>query len=309
MSSSTDISSHSLTDAYQHCKAMADSHYENFPVASILVPAAIRPAILAIYAFSRTADDFADEGERNQQQRIALLDDYSEKLNAIENNQPVNEPVFIALTDSIQRHQLPISLFHDLLDAFKQDVTKTRYQDATELLDYCRRSANPIGRLLLHLSNQDSTQNLKDSDAICTALQLINFLQDISQDYDENNRVYIPLNDLKHAGIDISHIHNQTCDQAMKQVFRTQLYRAHSLLVQGAPLAWRLPGRLGLEIRLTVFGGMRILMKLAKNEHSLFGRPRLSLYDKLWILAKTLTAGSCTQTLTFPPDLATGHDT
>mgnify|MGYP000917401055 FL=1 len=180
---------------------MPVDHYENFPVASVLLPKRLRRPIEAIYRFARSADDIADEGDALPAERLAGLAAYNIQLDAIERGEPVAGPVFAPLAAAIADWRLPIQLFRDLLDAFSQDVTKERYADYTELLDYCRRSANPVGRLLLHLVDRASPENLIRSDAICSALQLANFWQDIAVDW-KKNRVYLPQEDLIRFGVD-----------------------------------------------------------------------------------------------------------
>ena len=182
-----------LKEAYAYCQKLVRSHYENFPVASLLLPKRLRMPIAVIYAFARTADDFADEGDYDQHQRLQKLLDYNNKLDQIASGYiPTNDLLFLAVAHIISDNHLPISLFKDLISAFQQDVTKQRYSSYQEVLYYCQRSANPIGRLLLHLIGEATPENLVQSDAICTALQIINFLQDIGQDYNENNRIYLP---------------------------------------------------------------------------------------------------------------------
>lgn len=267
--------------AYKHCLQLAQSHYENFPVASKLVPKRMRYPIAAIYAFARSADDFADEGKLSAEARLAQLNEYATKLDAIAAGQPIDDVIFIALADAIKRHALPLQLFYDLLTAFRMDVSKTRYATWDELLKYCGYSANPIGRLLLHLYNQTSPQQLAWSDAICSALQAINFLQDIEQDYVENNRIYIPLEDMARFSVNETHIQDKISDAAMKRLFEFQLHRTTTLLRSGLPLAQSLSGRLGLELRLTVQGGLAVLAALKRQQGSVFTRPRLRRRD--WI--------------------------
>ncbi len=279
-----------LQHAYAHCLQLARNHYENFPVASILLPKSLRRPIAVIYAFARQADDLADEGDASPQQRLQALEHYGEQLQAIEHGQSVDDPVFIALADVIRQHQLPIQLFHDLLTAFKMDVNKTRYADFGELIQYCRHSANPIGRLLLHLSGNDDAQNLGYSDMICTSLQLINFLQDIRQDITENDRIYLPQDELQRFHVSENDIRNGITNDASRNLMRFQIQRAHKLMQSGAPLGKRLRGRLGLEIRMTIMGGSRILYKLNRQYDDVFSRPRLNKQDMLWILWKAIKA-------------------
>jgi squalene synthase HpnC len=249
-------------------------HYENFPVASWLCPPALRAPIVALYHFARTGDDLADEGQATAAQRLADLQAYRAELTACAALSPPEQAalsgrwpqVFHPLAQAIHDHQLPLALLHQLLDAFEQDVVYTerqqRYTDRGDLLAYCERSANPIGRLLLHLHGVRDEVALQQSDAICSALQLINFWQDRSQDI-ARGRDYLP------TGNDV----------------RTELAFAHMLMHRGMPLVHRLPGRFGWELRLVVQGGLRILEKLhalsdADLAHPLTQpRPKLRTWD------------------------------
>ncbi len=280
-----------LETAYAHCLALARSHYENFPVASRLLPARLRQPIAVIYAFARRADDFADEGRLDAAQRLAQLDQWQAMLDAVQQGAAPEEPVFIALADVVQRHRLPWGLFSDLLSAFRQDVIKQRYVDFPEVLDYCRRSANPVGRLLLHLNETTDDQQLRQSDRICSALQLINFLQDIQQDYSENGRIYLPQEDMERFAISSEDIAAGRDDAAMRALIQYQIVRIRALLAEGAPLAWNLRGRLGLELRMTVSGAWRILQKL-EQAGSCYARPRLQGSDWLWMLGRALSSRS-----------------
>ena len=279
-----------LQNAYAECLHMAQSHYENFPVASRLLPKHLRQPISVIYAFARRADDFADEGNLTNDERIAALNDFSNKLDLVEQGKEVDDATFIALADVIKQHQLPISLFHDLLTAFKMDVTKSRYANVGELMEYCRYSANPVGRLLLYLNDAVSPENLGYSDAICSALQLINFLQDISQDLEESDRIYIPLDEMAQCGVSEDDIHNKVTNRASRQLIEFQIRRALKLMQAGAPLGKVLKGRMGLELRMTIMGGSRILQKLNQQHDNVFSRPRLNKWDIVWVIWKALRA-------------------
>ncbi len=268
-----------LPAAYQHCRQIAASHYENFPVASRLLPRRLRQAVTVIYAFARSADDFADEGNDSPAVRLQLLAEYEAGLQSLSTGDPVRDPVFVALGDIIQRHQLPLQLFRDLLSAFKQDVTQQRYASIAEVLDYCRCSANPIGRLLLYLYGYATPANLLLSDHICTALQLINFLQDLAQDFDEHNRIYLPEDEMRRYGVGELQLRNHLTDAAMQQLVEAQIQRASALLLAGAPLGDQLPGRIGLEIRLIIHGGSCVLDKLRDHDGNVFRRPRLRKMD------------------------------
>ena len=277
-----------LSEAYRYCQDLAAEHYENFPVASRLLPRRLRQPITVIYAFARTADDFADEGNRSPAERLKLLDDYETRLQRLLAGSPGSDPVFIALADVIKRYALPIGLFQDLLSAFSQDVTKQRYENIDEVMDYCRRSANPVGRLLLYLYNQAEAENLLLSDQICTALQLINFLQDLYQDYDEHNRIYLPQDEMRKYQINEAALQNRISNTAMQNLIQLQIQRAKALLLAGAPLGNKLAGRIGLELRMIIQGGMHILQKLENNGGNVFLRPRLKKSDYLGIFWNAL---------------------
>jgi squalene synthase HpnC len=259
--------------AYAHCLAVVRGHYENFPVASWLLPAPLRRPVAAIYAFARRADDFADEGDLAATERLQRLDREARALDGDPTALP-GDPVHLALADSIARYRLPRGLLHDLLTAFRMDVTTRRYADYEQLLQYCRHSANPVGRLLLKLFGQATPDHLERSDAICTALQLINLWQDLDQDIAERDRLYLPRADWAAAGIDEAQLLARRDSPALQRVIATQLDRAEALLRYGMPLGGRLPGRLGLEIRLTVEGGLAVL-RACRSRSDSFARPRL----------------------------------
>ena len=282
------MNAHRIESAYRHCEQLARSHYENFPVASWLLPRTLRLPIAVVYAFARQADDFADEGNYTEAQRLTLLNGYSEKLQQLERGEASSDPVFIALADVIARHQLPLELFHDLLSAFAQDVTQKRYANFDELLDYCRRSANPVGRLLLHLSGNDSEENLLLSDKVCSSLQLINFYQDLAQDFDENERIYLPEDEMRHYGVGPEHFAVRSHEQEMVALFRSQVARAREMMQQGVPLGKRLKGRFGLEIRFIIEGGRAVLERLELCTEQPFTRPRLRKTDWLRALLRAL---------------------
>lgn len=253
---------------------MAVGHYENFPVASLLVPAPLREPIEVIYRFARSADDFADEGDDAPEVRLGNLDDYRAQLAA------PSSDLFHDLQKVIREHELPVHLFADLLDAFAQDVTKKRYANFSEVLDYCRRSANPVGRLLLHLFKRTSESNLRASDAICTALQLINFWQDVDADYTKDNRIYLPQDEMARHGVTEQHLALKTCDEAWRSLMKFQTDRTRKLMLSGAELGQNLPGRIGLEIRTTIQGGLRILEKIERAGYDVFRRrPTLGAFD------------------------------
>jgi squalene synthase HpnC len=260
---------------------MPVDHYENFPVASLLLPAHLRPAVEAIYAFARSADDIADEGDAGPEARVAGLAEYESELDAIDAGHRPGKPLFRSLHTVATQFCLPIAPFRDLLSAFKQDVVTTRYETFAELMDYCRRSANPVGILMLHLYDAVNEDNLRDSAAICSALQLINFWQDVAIDW-KKGRVYLPREDLDRFGVTVDAIHAEVVDDAWRALMRFEVARARAMIQAGAPLALRLPGRIGWELRLIVQGGLRILDRIEAAGHDVFHhRPRLGPLD--WI--------------------------
>jgi squalene synthase HpnC len=263
---------------------MAANHYENFPVASILLPRRIRRAVEIIYHFAREADDFADEGNMPDAERLAKLDEFRAELKRIENGEAAKLPLFEALGEVVNKYRLPIQLLHDLLDAFAQDVVKKRYANFDELLDYCRRSANPVGRLLLHLYDEATPQNLIYSDNICTSLQLINFWQDVQKDY-AIARIYLPQDEMTRYKVSEAQIAAGLADNAWQRLMQFQVERARAMMQTGAPLGTILGGRIGLEMRLIIAGGKCILRKLDKTHYDMFKqRPMLRPLDWLIML-------------------------
>lgn len=269
---------------------MTPGQYENFPVGSIFLPARLRSPIRAIYAFARSADDFADEGVDPAAVRLAKLAEYHAHLDSMERGESVDHPVFKALLPHIRHFNLPYPLFHDLLSAFEQDCTKTRYAHFGEVMDYCKRSANPIGRLLLKLYGDEDAKHQAWSDGICSALQLINFLQDVAVDW-QKNRIYLPQDDMAKFGISERQIAEGRCDALWQQFMKGQIERARRMLQAGAPLGLALKGRIGFEMRLIILGGERILMQLHASRGDMFTqRPKLGWKDwlnMLWRAAYT----------------------
>ena len=268
---------------------MAIGHYENFPVASLLLPAPLRTPVEIIYRFARSADDFADEGNDPPEIRLAKLSVYQTHLVTIAKGQTPDDALFQDVANIIREHYLPVELFRDLLDAFAQDVTKKRYADYAEVLDYCRRSANPVGRLLLHLFKQTTDSDLLSSDAICSALQLVNFWQDADIDYRRDDRIYLPQDEMARFGVTERHLQEKISDHAWQQLMRFQVERARQLMLSGQPLGRALPGRIGLEIRATVQGGLRILEKIEAVGYDVFHRrPVLRTLDWPFLLLKAI---------------------
>ncbi|MBC2770835.1 squalene synthase HpnC [Pusillimonas minor] len=289
---------------------MAVDHYENFPVASVLVPRHLRGAVVDIYRFARSADDIADEGNATPQARLQALDAYRAALDQIAQNTALNhatdtrtrpvpnsdangcsaalEAVFVPLQSTIHRHRLPLQPFYDLLSAFSQDVQITRYPNDEALFDYCRRSANPVGRLMLHLYDAASPENLSAADAICTGLQLTNFWQDVAIDW-KKNRVYLPQARLQAFGVTETQIAAGQCNAAWQALMRHQVDQARCLFNEGRGLPAKLPGRLALELRMVIEGGLRILERLDDLNYDIFNhRPTLKMRDWLVISARAL---------------------
>jgi hydroxysqualene synthase len=257
-------------------------HYENFPVASVLCPPAIRPAVTAIYHFARTADDLADEGAASTAQRLADLAAYRHDLAAALSGQPYSTrwaAVFRGIALQATRFRLPAQPLHDLLDAFSQDAGNPLYADRAELLDYCNRSANPVGRLLLHLYGIDDAVSLRQSDAICSALQLINFWQDLSVD-GPRGRHYVCAADREAHRVSLAELAACQDSPRARALVRSLVEWAESLMLQGQTLALRVPGRAGWELRLVVQGGLAILEKIRAMDHAaLRARPTLGPWD------------------------------
>jgi phytoene synthase len=284
-----------LAEAYARCLALTRAHYENFPVAR-LVPRRLQPAVAAIYAFARTADDFADEdydtpAAPTVAERLDRLRAFDAALLASDRGEPVPtawEWIFTALADARRQHDLPLSLFRDLLSAFTQDVTVRRYAVLADVLDYCRRSANPVGRLVLLLHGFRDDTRFAASDAICTALQLANFWQDIGVDW-RKGRVYVPEEDWAAHGVTAADFAAPTASPGLRACVRFQIERTRQLFALGRALPRSLPFPLSLEIRLTWFGGNAILDQiLAQDCDTLRARPALRTGDKARLLLRAL---------------------
>lgn len=265
---------------------MAVNHYENFPVGSLALPRRLRKPVHAVYAFARYADDWADEGSYSTAERAAALDRLSEELNDIRRRQmPQSELMRRLYRDAVEPFGLPVEPFEDLLSAFRQDLYKTRYADFGELVDYCRRSANPVGRILLHLYGEHDRRSIAQSDGICTALQLINFWQDVAVDY-RKGRIYLPQDDMEKFGVREDDLAAGNVTPAFQRLMAYECHRAHNMLKAGSPLGKTLRGRIGFELRLIILGGQTILHKLDKIQYRVFTqRPVLTLRDK-WMMFK-----------------------
>lgn len=273
--------------AFDYCEQLARTHYENFPVASLFLPRTLRPSVAAVYAFARTADDFADEGDLPPAARLALLDDWQQKLDDCYAGR-ADHPVFIALAETAARAEIPRQLFADLLAAFRRDVTTTRYPDAGALLEYCTLSANPVGRIVLHLFQNATPRTVLLSDHICSGLQLANFCQDVAVDW-ANGRLYIPLEDLDRFGYTEAALAEGRIDGRFIALMQQQVGRARSLLLEGRPLVEEAVGTLRFELALTIRGGLAILRAVERQGWDvLHRRPALSLVTKIALVAAAL---------------------
>lgn len=281
-----------LADAYAACARLARAHYENFPVASRLVPRRLRPHVAAIYAFARAADDLADEGRALAARRLAALDAWRARLRrAAAGDVDPADPhaaVFLALADTMGRHALPVALFEDLLSAFAQDVTVTRYETWADLFDYCRRSANPVGRLVLRLFGYRSTALDEASDAVCTALQLTNFWQDFARDW-AVGRLYLPAEERRAAGADEADLDPAALTPAWRLALKRAAARTRALFEAGRAVCDGVGGRLRWELRLTWLGGVTILDRVEAVDFDVaHRRPALRRRDAAPLLWKAL---------------------
>lgn len=275
-----------LDRAYEYCEHLTRSHYENFPVGSALVPKRLRKHFYSIYAFARVADDFADEGYGqglSEHERLEALDEWRRMLTESLAGH-ARHPVFVALAQTISEFHLPATLFEDLLSAFAQDVTVRRYESFDQLIDYCRRSANPIGRLVLLLFGHNDEQRHQWSDEICTALQLTNHWQDVSIDLDKD-RIYVPREDFSRFGLSFDDLITRGSTEDFRRLMKFEVGRARGMLLRGKPLCVSVSGRLGLELRSVWLGGIRILDRIEENSFDVFARrPVINSADKIGIL-------------------------
>ena len=289
-----------LEAAYASCERDARSHYENFPVASLLVPPAMRRHVAALYAFARAADDFADEGSRTAGERYALLDGWRSRLHAAASDHrpgpaprdgepPNTADIFLALGETIRRKRLPVALFDDLLSAFRQDVAVARYATWGDLLDYCRRSANPVGRLVLRIADHDDQRLDGWSDAICSALQLTNFWQDLAIDF-SRGRIYLPAEERQRHGAGEHELAAGALSAPWRAALAAAVQRTRALFVTGRPLCSAIDGRLRFELRATWLGGIRVLSRLERaGFDAVTTRPRLGVRDLPWLAWKLVT--------------------
>ena len=289
-----------LDEAYASCEHIARSHYENFPVASLLLPRPLRRHVAAVYAFARAADDFADEGTLADQERYALLDGWLSRLRSSESSPRPGPPpqpgepaataqIFHALGATIRDKRLPLGLFEDLLSAFRQDVHVRRYATWDEVLDYSRRSANPVGRLVLRIAGHHDTTLDSWADALCTALQLTNFWQDVRPDY-ERGRIYLPQQQAALFAADERDLSRPETSGPWRLALAAAVARTRALYEAGRPLCDALSGRLRLELRATWLGGVRILGRIERQDFDVLShRPRLGAGDAGWLAWRVLT--------------------
>jgi squalene synthase HpnC len=281
--------------AYATCLRLARRHYENFPVASWLWPRADRPHVAAVYAFARTADDFADEGSRTSEERLALLDDWRARLHAAADGHLIPDGahdaahIFIALGETMRSRSLEVELFDDLLSAFRQDVLVKRYDRWDDVLDYCRRSANPVGRIVLRIAGyRDSRLDMR-SDAVCTALQLTNFWQDLERDW-QKGRLYVPREFVLAAGATDADLDARSFTPSWRSALSRAADLTRALFAQGRAVADDVQGRLRWELRATWLGGTRILERLERSGFDVFrARPTLGPSDALPLAWRLLT--------------------
>lgn len=280
-----------IKDAFAFCEQMARTHYENFPVGSLLVPKDRRKHVYSIYAFARTADDFADEGydtATTREDRLHLLDEWEFQLESCYRG-IASHPIFIALSETVRELRLPIELFRDLLSAFRQDVVQARYADFDDVLDYCRRSANPVGRLILLLFGYREEHLHWLSDYICTGLQLANFWQDVAVDL-EKDRVYLPQRDLWRFDYSEEELFARAFNERYANLLKFQVDRTWQLFASGKSLPRLVRGRLSFELNLTWHGGTRILELIERNGYNtLEKRPHITKWDKVVLLIRAIT--------------------
>ena len=273
----------SLAESYAYCGDLARSHYENFTVISRFTPRRHRPALEAVYAFCRYTDDLGDEAQGD---RLALLDEWEAELTRAYSGEPTH-PIMVALQDTIRRAQIPEEPFRKLIEANRMDQGSGRFETYADVLHYCDHSANPVGRMVLHVLGEASEENVRLSDATCTALQLANFWQDVARDY-AMGRIYIPLEDVRAFGCTEEQIENGVADKAFRDLMRFEVDRAQALFAEGLPLAARLSGRARLAIALFSKGGMRVLDAIRRQDYDVLSeRPVVTRSRKLWLIVST----------------------
>lgn len=267
-----------ISNAYKSAVDFAKSHYENFPVVSLFIPKDLRKHVAIIYWFARTADDFADEGNHTEAQRLMHLNDFEKSLTDLLNGK-FKSPFEDALNHTIKQKNLTPHLFYDLLAAFKQDVKKKRYVSFNEVLVYCKHSANPVGRLILELFDIRDNEAYNYSDKICSALQLTNFYQDIEIDF-ENGRIYLPLDEIQKYDVTENMFAKKENNVNLKKLLAHNIERTQKMYDEGKNLLKYINGSLKFEIKWTILGGEAILNKIRKNDYNIFdARPKLTKTD------------------------------
>lgn len=277
-----------IESSFDYCTRLATEHYENFPVGSWMIPRNKRKYVHAIYAFARTADDFADEKGYEEDDRLRLLEDWQNQLEHCVDGSP-DHPVFVAVRETIRRFEIPVTLLTDLITAFKMDTVNNRYRKMEDVLTYCRYSANPVGRIVLYLFGYKDPELHRLSDFICTALQLTNFWQDIAIDL-EKDRIYLPLEDMEKFGYTDHELLAHSLNDSFKDLMTYETDYTKGLFMQGQPLCSKVEGGLSLELKAVWSGGMKILEKLRANEYDVFNRrPVITTLDKVKIVSRALT--------------------
>ncbi|MCC7201874.1 MAG: squalene synthase HpnC [Nitrospirae bacterium] len=279
-----------VSDSFNHCSRIALNHYENFPVGSWLIPGEKRKYVHAVYAFARTADDFADEAGYAEDERARLLTDWEKRLDECMTGNPVH-PVFVSLKEAIGKFHIPDRLLRDLITAFRMDIVTKRYKTMQDVLNYCRYSANPVGRIVLSIFEYKDPELHRLSDFICTALQLTNFWQDIATDL-EKDRIYIPLEDMERYGYSVNDLKSHTLNQQFRKMLAGEIAFTKDLFRSGLPLCTSVKKGLSVELRAICSGGMKILEKIEQNGYDVFNkRPVITKLDKIWIVLRALTSG------------------
>jgi squalene synthase HpnC len=274
----------SLAEAQDYCSRLAQSHYENFTVASWLLPAELRPHFHAVYAYCRWSDDLADETAGGDES-LRLLDWWENELAACFRTE-TRHPVFVALRHTIEEFSIPIEPFRELLVAFRQDQYRKRYETFNDLLAYCRNSANPVGRIVLYLARSATAANFALSDSICTGLQLANFCQDVARDYDRG-RIYLPQAECRAAGYDESRFARREYNTAFRELMAVQVARGEEMLRAGEPLIARVPRELRIDVSLFIRGGLAILDAIRRRNYDVWRRrPEVGKLTKLRLLAE-----------------------
>jgi squalene synthase HpnC len=280
-----------LEDSLAYCRRLSGAHYENFHVASLLLPKRLHQDFFNVYAYCRWSDDLGDEFG-DPQRSLELLAWWRDELDAMYEGR-AGHPVFVALKTSVEKHAIPKEPFADLIRAFVQDQTKNRYQTYDEVLDYCVYSANPVGRLVLHLCGYADAERIRLADETCTALQLANHWQDVRRDYDDRNRIYLPADVLQAHGGSLEMLEADLklgrAGEIVKKALADLVRRAQLLFEQGLPLADTLDRRLAIDIELFSRGGMAILDKIRRQDYDpIRSRPRVGKAERVGLLLRVV---------------------